>query len=81
MIGVRRVKKMDLKRLATATGGQLVLNLADLEGGESFDPANLGTAEEVREERVGDGEMLFITGTKTSKCVPHALCAALPVVA
>lgn len=76
VIGVRRVKKMDLKRLATATGGQLVLNLADLEGGESFDPANLGTAEEVREERVGDGEMLFITGTKTSKCVSLVLRGA-----
>jgi T-complex protein 1 subunit alpha len=55
VIGVRRCKKEDLRRIAVATGGVLLPNLADLEGEESFDPANLGIAEEVSEERVGDG--------------------------
>ena len=65
-IGVRRCKKEDLKRIAKATGGQLLLTLADMEGegGETFDPANLGEAEEVAEERVGDGELIYIKGTK-----------------
>ena len=48
VIGVRRVKKDDLKRIAQATGGTLLPNLADLEGGESIDAAALGRAEEVR---------------------------------
>jgi hypothetical protein len=54
-IGVRRCKKEDLRRIAAATGGTLLPNLADLDGGETFDPAHLGRAEEVSEERVGDG--------------------------
>ncbi len=55
MIGVRRCKKEDLRRIAAATGGTLLPNLADLEGGETFDAAHLGRAEEVSEEKVGDG--------------------------
>lgn len=31
-IAVRRVKKEDLKRIAKATGGQVVVTLADMEG-------------------------------------------------
>ncbi len=56
VIGVRRCKKEDLRRIAAATGGTLLPNLADLEGGETFDAAHLGRAEEVSEEKVGDGE-------------------------
>jgi hypothetical protein len=55
VIGVRRCKKEDLRRIAAATGGTLLPNLADLEGGETFDAAHLGRAEEVSEEKVGDG--------------------------
>jgi T-complex protein 1 subunit alpha len=43
-----------------ALPGQLVLNLADLEGGESFDPAWLGQAEEVGQERVAEEEILLV---------------------
>lgn len=49
-MGVRRCKKMDLKRIAKATGGHLVVTLANMEGEESFDPSFLGHAEEVRNE-------------------------------
>ena len=35
------------RRIAKATGGSLVLTLADMDGNESFDPLLLGTAEEV----------------------------------
>lgn len=37
-----------------------MLNLADLEGGESFDPSWLGQAEEVGQERIADEELLII---------------------
>ena len=46
-MGVRRCKKMDLKRIAKATGGHLIVTLANMEGDESFDPSMLGQAEEV----------------------------------
>jgi len=61
-IAVRRCEKADLRRIAKATGGELVLTMADMEGGEIFDPSMLGTAEMVVEERVGDGELIYIKG-------------------
>lgn len=62
----RRVSKDDLKRLAKATGGQVVITMADMEGDESFDPTTLGTCRGVREVRVGDGEMLNVYGCQGS---------------
>lgn len=59
-MAVRRVRKMDLKRLAKVTGGQLVSSLANLEGDESFDPSYLGTADEVAQEKVSDDELILI---------------------
>merc|ERR1711959_696946 len=62
-MAARRVKKEDLKRIARATGGQVVVTLADMEGNETFDPECLGRADLVQEERIGDGEMLYVRGT------------------
>ncbi|CAB9519572.1 T-complex protein 1 subunit alpha (Fragment) [Seminavis robusta] len=62
----RRCAKDDLKRLAKATGGQLVTTMADMEGNESFDTATLGQSSAIREVRVGDGEMLHFYGCKGS---------------
>jgi len=61
-IGIRRVKKDDIRRLAKATGAQLVLTMADMDGGETFDPSWLGTVEEVVEERIGDNELTYFKG-------------------
>ena len=61
-ICARRCPKDDLKRLAKATGGQVVTTLANLEGEESFEAASLGACHAVREVRVGDGEMLHFEG-------------------
>ena len=63
-IAARRCNKEDLKRLAKATGGKVVVTMADMEGNETFDPACLGIAETVKEERVGDGELLYVCGCK-----------------
>lgn len=75
-MGVRRCKKEDLRRIAKATGGQVVLTLADLEGEETFDPSTLGEADEVSEERVGDGELIFIRGCKTRRATTVVLRGA-----
>lgn len=63
-MAVRRCRKEDLRRIARATGGTLVSSLANLEGEESFEPALLGTAEEVVQERISDDELILIKGTK-----------------
>eukprot|EP00753_Platysulcus_tardus_P017855 PLAT6598.1.p1 GENE.PLAT6598.1~~PLAT6598.1.p1 ORF type:complete len:568 (+),score=314.25 PLAT6598.1:73-1704(+) len=59
-IGARRVPAGDLKRIAKATGGKVLNSLADEEGEESFDADALGHAGYVGEERVGDGEIIYI---------------------
>lgn len=40
-----------------------------MEGGESFDPSSLGTADEVIEERVADDDVIMIKGAKSSRAV------------
>jgi len=66
-MAVRRCKKEDLRRVAKATGGTLIINLANLEGEESFDASLLGYAEEVSQERVADDELILIKGCKTAR--------------
>jgi T-complex protein 1 subunit alpha len=63
-MGVRRVETSDLKHIAEATGGQIILTLADLEGAESFDVSLLGEAESVAQERVASNELIIIRGLK-----------------
>lgn len=75
-MAVRRVKKEDMKRIARATGGNIVVTLADMEGNETFDAANLGHCESVREERVGDGELIYLRGCQTQRAVTIVLRGA-----
>jgi T-complex protein 1 subunit alpha len=75
-IAVRRVRPEDLKRIAKASGGQIVSTLADMDGNEVFDNATLGEADEVSEERVGDGELLYFRGCKGGKAVTIVLRGA-----
>uniref|UniRef100_A0A095B463 T-complex protein 1 subunit alpha n=1 Tax=Schistosoma haematobium TaxID=6185 RepID=A0A095B463_SCHHA len=63
-MAVRRCKKVDLKNMAKATGGQLIVSLADMEGDEVFDPTKLGNAEEVSQERICDDELIILRGPK-----------------
>lgn len=60
----RRCNKDDLRRLAKATGGRLVVTMADMEGEESFDSECLGQCDSCSEVRIGDGEMLHFYGCK-----------------
>jgi len=64
VMGVRRCKKEDLRRIAKATGATLVSSLSDLNGDEKFEPSNLGFAEEVVQERISDDECILVKGTK-----------------
>lgn len=64
-MAVRRVKKIDLKRIARSTGGTVCLSLANLEGEESFDASLLGHAEEVSQDRICDDELIIIKNPKT----------------
>lgn len=69
-MAVRRCKKEDLKRIAKATGGTVLLTLANLEGDESFDTSYLGTCSEVVEERIADDECILIkTDNKKSSSI------------
>lgn len=61
-MAVRRCKKVDLKRIAKATGGQLLSTLANMDGEESFEASSVGHAEEVVQERICDDELILIKG-------------------
>jgi len=63
-MAVRRCKKVDLKRIAKATGATFITSLANLEGEESFEASSLGEAAEVSQERVCDDELILVKGTK-----------------
>ncbi|CAM5999710.1 unnamed protein product [Sphagnum balticum] len=52
-IGLRRVEKGDLHRIAKLTGATVISTLATPEGEEAFDPSFLGECDEVAEEAVG----------------------------
>lgn len=63
-MAVRRCKKEDLRRIARATGATMLSTLSDLNGDEKFEPAYLGFAEEVVQERISDDECIIVKGTK-----------------
>eukprot|EP01118_Nematostelium_gracile_P005133 TRINITY_DN1616_c0_g1_i8.p1 TRINITY_DN1616_c0_g1~~TRINITY_DN1616_c0_g1_i8.p1 ORF type:complete len:543 (-),score=189.41 TRINITY_DN1616_c0_g1_i8:31-1659(-) len=67
-MAVRRCKKEDLRRIAKATGGTVVLDMSSIESGDqAFDANLLGTAGEVSQERVADDELILIKGCKVAK--------------
>lgn len=66
-IAVRRCEKQDLKRIATASGGKVIISFAEEGGEEVIDKDSLGEAEEVSEERVGDNDYIFIKNMKNTK--------------
>lgn len=75
-MAVRRVKPADLKKIAKATGSKVVVTMADMEGNEVFEKEWLGEADEVAEERVGDGELIYFRGTRESRACTVVLRGA-----
>jgi len=59
ILGLRRVNKDHLRRIAKACGATVVTSLANEEGKESFDASFLGTGTEVYEEAIGDNDFVF----------------------
>ena len=63
ILAVQRAKESDMKKLAKATGGKLVINI------EGLLKSDLGFAEVVEERKIGDDKMTFIEGCKN----PHSV--------
>ncbi len=63
IIGVRRLKKSDVDRIAKATGGQTVTNL------DSISKEHIGTAGLIEEITVGDDEMILVSKCKDAKVI------------
>jgi thermosome len=63
VIAIRRAKKSDMEKLAKATGGIIVTNLAGISA------KDLGYAALVEERKIGEDKMTFIEGCKNPKAV------------
>jgi len=63
LFGIRRAKKSDMEALSKATGGRIVTNLDDMVEGD------LGIAAKVEERKIGDSDMVFVTGCPEAKSV------------
>lgn len=63
IIAARRVKKSDMEKLSRATGAKIVSNWKELTA------EDLGFAGRVREEKIGDEEMLFVEKCRNPKAV------------
>lgn len=71
VMGLRRIEKSDLRKIAKLTGATIVTTMANADGVESFDPANIGHAESVYEENLGDNDYVFIK----SAVGDHPVCS------
>lgn len=67
ILGLRRVPKADIRKIAKSTGATVVTTMATPEGDEVFESSLLGSCERVHEEAVGDNDMIFFSGLKSQK--------------
>ena len=63
IFAARRLKESDMEKISKATGGNVVGNIDELTA------ADLGTAGQVEEKKIGEGQMTFITDCKNPKAV------------
>jgi len=63
ILAARRVKKSDMNSISRATGARIVTNFDDLTA------KDLGKAGLIEEKKVGDEELIFVTGCKNPKSV------------
>jgi len=63
-MGLRRVEKADMRRIARLTGATIVTTFAQNDGTEAFDKSSLGELESVYEEAVGDNDFVFLKAVK-----------------
>ncbi len=63
LFAVRRAKKSDMEALAKATSARIVTNIDDLGSDD------LGKAAKVEERKIGESDMVFVTGCPQAKSV------------
>jgi len=63
-MGVRRVLKKDMKRIAKSCGAQIISSLSNMEGEEVFEASSLGFCDLVEQERISDDELIILRGPK-----------------
>ena len=63
IFAVRRAKKSDMEALSKATGGRIVTNIDDLS------EEDLGRCSKVEERKIGESDMVFLTGCDEAKSV------------
>jgi thermosome len=71
ILAARRVKQSDMEKLARATGGRIVSNLADLR------TQDLGIAGLVEERKLGEDKMVFVEKCKDPRSVAIIIRAGL----
>lgn len=65
-LGLRRIDKGDIHRIARLTGATVINTMATPEGEEVFESSFLGECDEVVDEAVGDNDFVFFKGCKKS---------------
>ena len=73
VMGLRRIEKSDLKRIAKLTGAKIITTMANSEGLESFDEISIGKAESVYEQNLGDNDYVFIKNVE----VANPICSLI----
>jgi hypothetical protein len=76
VLGLRRIEKGDLQRIAKLTGATLVTTMATPEGEEVFEPRFLGECDLVAERAVGDNDFVFFEGCKNANACTIVLRGA-----
>lgn len=71
VLSARRVKKSDMEKLAKATGGKVVNNLADMK------KSDLGVCGVVEEKKIGNDKMIFVEECKDPQAVAIFIRAGL----
>ncbi|HEY4675191.1 MAG TPA: thermosome subunit beta [Candidatus Bathyarchaeia archaeon] len=71
IMAARRAKQSDMEKLARATGGRIVSDLADLT------PKDLGMAGVVEERKIGEDKMIFVEKCKDPRSVAILIRAGL----
>ncbi|HTY91896.1 MAG TPA: thermosome subunit alpha [Methanocella sp.] len=69
IIGLRRLKRSDVDRVAKASGGQVITNLDDIS------QIDIGTVGQIEEIDVGDDKMTVLTGCKDNNVISFILRA------
>ena len=60
VLGLRRVDKSDLRRIAKSTGASIITSMASSDGEEIFESSSVGNADCVWEENLGDIDHIFV---------------------